>query len=175
MLKICCSAVCSVYCEGLGRAGSQSGRRSRAADQPAQVKPCCTPCRASSQLMTCVLCTVNDSAELVRSLVGGLELLVNLLKSDHLQAPRCTPRRASSQLITLQCSVYCEGLGGAGSQSGGWSRAAGQPAQVRSSAGARQRVRCHSNGCPWRRREPCRDDRSRCRGAAGKTHLHGQW
>jgi len=28
---------------------------------------------------------VKDSAELVRSLVGGLELLVNLLKSDHLQ------------------------------------------------------------------------------------------
>jgi len=27
---------------------------------------------------------VEDSAELVRSLVGGLELLVNLLKSDHL-------------------------------------------------------------------------------------------
>ena len=27
---------------------------------------------------------VQDSAELVRSLVGGLELLVNLLKSDHL-------------------------------------------------------------------------------------------
>lgn len=28
---------------------------------------------------------VKDSAELVRSLVGGLELLVNLLKSDDLQ------------------------------------------------------------------------------------------
>jgi len=28
---------------------------------------------------------VKDSAELVRSLVGGLELLVNLLKSDNLQ------------------------------------------------------------------------------------------
>ena len=68
--------------------------------------------------------------------------------------------------------IYCEGLGRAGTQSGRRSRNARQPAQVRPPAGARQRVRCHSNRCQWRRGEPGGDDWSGRRQTSGATHLH---